>query len=173
MFRLILLSLFVSSLAQAQLTTVPHVDVAQYLGRWYQILRNPQPFEPANCPCAQQTLSLREDGLVGVYNSCNVGSVTGQLTEIRGTARNLEPSSNAKFEVDFGLPQLGQYWIIGLGPQYQFAVVSDPSLRSLYLLSKTPTLTPELEAEALALAAAQVDTSKLRRTEHAGCQYPQ
>ena len=62
--------------SQAELQTVPYVDLSQYAGRWYQIARNPLPFE-GDCYCSQQTLTGLPDGRVGVFNSCNKGSVTG------------------------------------------------------------------------------------------------
>jgi apolipoprotein D and lipocalin family protein len=74
--------------------------------------------------------------------------------------------------VDFNLPHTGQCWIIGVDSQYRYAVVSDPSKQSLYVLSKTPTLEPALYAEAVATAALQLDTSKLILTEQMGCTYP-
>lgn len=155
--------------AHAQLRTVPYVEVERYLGTWYQIARNPLIFE-GNCICSRQILSLGQ-GRVDVYNSCNEPT-TGELREIRGFATNNDPRSNAQFTVDFGLPQKGQYWIIGLDVDYRYAVVSDPSLLSLYILSKTPTLASELYEEAVALAAEQVDVSKLRMTPQTGCAYP-
>lgn len=173
MTRLMFAALFalfgVVQSAQAQLRTVPYVEVERYLGTWYQIARNPLIFE-GNCICSRQVLSLGQ-GRVDVYNSCNEPT-TGQLREIRGFATNNDPNSNAQFTVDFGLPQTGQYWIIGLDVDYRFAVVSDPSLRSLYILSKTPALAPELYEEAVSLAAEQIDVSKLQLTPQAGCVYP-
>jgi apolipoprotein D and lipocalin family protein len=162
-------SLAFSERTYAQLRTVPYVDVARYLGAWYQISRIPLPFE-GNCVCSRQVLSLGE-GRVDVYNSCNEPT-TGELREIRGFATNDDTTTNARFTVDFGLPRLGQYWIIGLGEDYQYAVVSEPSLSSLYILSKTPTLSEELYEEAVALAAEQMDTSRLVMTPQMGCVYP-
>jgi apolipoprotein D and lipocalin family protein len=112
-----------------------------------------------------------EDGTVGVYNTCN-DPTTGELRSISGVATNNDPSTNAQFTVDFGLPHTGQYWIIGLGENYEYAVVSDPSLLSLYILSKTPQLSPDLYAEAVEKAQRQVDVSKLRVTEQRNCEYP-
>lgn len=162
-------SLVFSERSFAQLRTVPYVDVSQYLGTWYQIARNPLMFE-GNCVCSRQVLSLGE-GRVDVYNSCNEPT-TGELREIRGFATNDDTTTNARFTVDFGLPKLGQYWIIGLGENYQYAVVSDPTLASLYILSKTPTLSEELYQEAVAIAAEQMDTSRLVMTPQMGCLYP-
>lgn len=164
-------SFYASTFAYADLITVPFVDVNQYLGTWYQIARNPLPFEDG-CVCSRQVLSLTTDGKVSVYNSCNNLTVEGPLREIRGFATSDDPITNAKFTVDFGLPKKGAYWIIGLDSQYRYAVVSDPTKTSLYVLSKTSELAPHLYEEAIKKASAQLDTSKLTRTLQSNCTYP-
>ncbi len=164
--------LFLTSFASQAVETVEYVDLNQYLGRWYQIARNPMLFEPRNCVCAQQTLTLEDSGVVGVYNSCRKGSPEGELTDIQGTAKVTDPVSNAKLVVDFGLPFKGTYWIIGLHPEYKWAVVTDKDARSLYILSKTPMLSDELYQEALQAAEAQVPINKLLETSQVGCTYP-
>jgi apolipoprotein D and lipocalin family protein len=169
------LLVYVPGFAQSQqpvLETVPFVEVSKYLGRWYQIQRNVLPFEPANCVCAQQTLSVLPSGLVGVYNSCRVGTPDGALREISGTATNDDPNSNSRFTVDFGLGYTGQYWIIGIADDYRYAIVSDPKRYSLYILSKTPTLSEADLLEATSMAARQVPTDKLVSTDQTNCQYP-
>ena len=165
------LFVLLSPSAHAALETVPYVDVSRYLGDWYQVSRNVLPFE-GDCYCSRQRLSLREDGNVAVYNSCNVGSVTGPLSEISGVAISDDTESNAKFTVDFNLPNKGKYWVIALDTDYRYAVVSEPSGRALWVVSKTPVLAPELYEEAVAQAARQVDISKLVSTVQAGCSYP-
>lgn len=154
------------------LQTVPFVDVQKYLGTWYQVSRVVLPFE-GDCACAQQTLGLdTSKGVVTVYNSCNDKSPSGRLREIRGFATNDDPQTNSKFTVDFGLPQTGKYWIVALGANYEYAVVSDPDRKSLYILSKTPELDPALYQEALVKASLQLDTSRLVPTIQNGCSYP-
>ena len=173
LYPILLLWLFNISIASAgQLQTVDYVDPNLYVGRWYQISHNQMPFEPQNCMCAQQTLALQTDGTLSVYNSCNDGSLTGPIREIHGVASNNDPLTNAQFTVDFGLPQKGQYWIIGLAADYHWAVVSDPSGRSLYILSKTPTLSAEDYQIAVNKAEEQVSTQKLKSTIQVGCAYP-
>jgi apolipoprotein D and lipocalin family protein len=171
--------IFLSIIAKAELSqpnspleTVPFVDVSRYLGTWYQIARNPLFFEQG-CVCSRQVLSgPNKAGQVDVYNSCNINSPDGILREIRGTATNEDSTSNAKFKVDFNLPNKGDYWIIGLEENYQFAVVSDPSRKSLYILSKTPTLDPALYQQALDQVKDKIDTSMLLTTMQSGCTYP-
>lgn len=158
-------------LAKADLQTVPQVDVNQYVGRWFQIARNPLFFENG-CVCSVQDLSALPNGTVAVVNTCNFQSPAGALRKISGTATSEDTTTNARFSIDFGLPQKGEYWIIGLDANYRYAVVSDPSRRSLYILSKTPTLDPALYQAAVASAALQVDTSQLLETLQTGCTYP-
>lgn len=167
----LLLSAFSPLISQAEMQTVPYVDVSRYLGTWYQIARKPVPFE-SGCVCSRQILTLREDGNVGVYNSCNDRSPSGAIREIRGFAVNDDPNSNSKFTVDFNQFVKGKYWIIGLDPEYRYAVVSDPNQFSLYILSKTPSLDPELYNEAVAMASTQANTSRLMMTLQEGCNYP-
>jgi apolipoprotein D and lipocalin family protein len=165
------LLIFTPELSSAQLTTVPSVDLGRYAKTWYNIARNPLFFE-MGCVCSRQQLTANSNGVIGVYNSCNDKVVKGPLREIRGTAVSVDPKSNAKLVVDFGLPQKGDYWIIAIDINYRYAVVSDPSLRSLYILSEAPTLSQDLYGEAVLEAGKQVDTSKLLLTEQSGCTYP-
>lgn len=162
---------FLPFTAFAALTTVSAVDIQTYAGRWYQISANPVDYE-VGCHCSQQTLTPLENGKLAVYNSCNRGSVKGPLTEIRGEATNLDPQTNAQYEVDFGLPELAQYWIIGLDPQYRWAVVSEPEMKSLFIISKTPVLSEDLYKQAVAKAGEQVDTRQLKMTIQESCVYP-
>lgn len=158
--------------AIAEPVTVPVVDLAQYVGRWYQISANPTPFQ-VGCHCSQQTLTAQADGNVAVYNSCNLTAIDGKLTDIRGVATSTDKATNARFTVDFNLPWNGDYWIVGLAPDYSWAAVSDSKGDVLYILAKAPTMTPEAyNAAVTAAAAARVDTSKLEQTVQLGCTYP-
>ncbi len=49
-------------------------------------------------------------------------------------------STNSKLRVQFFWPFRGDYWIIDLAPDYSWAVVSDRSRSSLWILSRTPKL---------------------------------
>lgn len=160
-----------STSIHAELQTVPYVDVNQYVGTWYQIAKNPHFFE-AGCVCSMQKLGVLSKDTLSVYNSCNDKTTEGSIRSIEGTAVSDDPVSNSKFTVDFNLSYKGKYWIIGLDPQYRYAVVSDPSMYTLYILSKTPVLSDELYQEAVNEAAKQLDTSKLEKTLQEGCTYP-
>ncbi len=163
-----------SSGAAAEPKTVPYVDLNQYAGIWYQIAHVPLVFEGGTCACARQKLTPGEPGVIKVYNSCNDKNPQGKLKEISGEAYNDDAQSNSKFTVDFHLLFKGSYWVVGLDQEYRYAVVSDSWSYSLYILSKTPTLSPDLYNEAVNIARAQgLNVAKLETTVQAGCQYPQ
>ena len=158
--------------AREDLKTVNAVNVSRYAGTWYEIARNNfLPWE-WGCVCARQVLTPAADGTLGVYNSCNFWTPAGKLRDIKGTAAVSDKSTNAKLTVDFGMPWKGDYWIIALDPEYRWAVVSDPSRWSLYVLSRTPQMDGALYNEAIAQASAQTDTRFLQTTQQLGCSYP-
>jgi lipocalin len=65
------------------------------------------------------------------------------------------------------------YWVIGLAPDYSWAVVTDPDGDLLYIISKTPTLPTAQFNEALKVAAQQRDISQIQLVTHQGCSYPE
>ncbi len=158
-------------LEQPPLRAVEFVDPVRYVGNWYQVAGNPMPFEPERCDCPRQALALGAED-IAVWNTCNIGGAGGPLYSIRGTAKPLD-ATNAKLEVDFGLPRKGTYWVVGLDPDYRWAVVSEPTRTSLYILSKTPVLEESLKQAALQTAAEQLSLERLRWNEHTNCTYPQ
>ncbi len=171
LFCLSILSFSASHADADELKTVDHVELGKYAGTWYQIARKPVLFE-TGCVCSRQKLTPLASGEVGVLNTCNLFSPEGKLVSIEGTATNVDPKGNAKFKVDFGLPNKGDYWIIGLSHDYGWAVVSDPRDTVLYILSKTPELSDDEYSDAIKVAALQRDTSVLEKTLQVGCKYP-
>jgi len=164
---------FISVSAKADIQTVPFVDVNRFLGDWYQISHVPLWFEgSSDCACARQRLTTTpKAGVIGILNTCTKDD--GSPYSIAGTATDDDASTNSKLTVSFeGVPFKGSYWIIGLDAQYRYAVVTDKGGDALYILSRTPTLGKDLYRDAVAMAARQVDTSKLAGTKQTGCNYP-
>ena len=121
--------------------TVDSVDLERYMGRWYEIAALPNFFQRN---CVRDTTAdygLRGDGTVEVVNRCETED--GEVDEARGVARPAGPASNAKLEVSFVNifgKQLfwGDYWIIGLGEDYDHALVGTPSRRWGWILAREP-----------------------------------
>lgn len=121
------------------LETVPRVDLGRYVGTWYEIASYPQPFQKG-CTQTKASYSLRKDGLIDVVNDC---CKDGTKKVARGRARVVDRETNAKLEVSFFGPFWGDYWIVDLGADYEYAVVGHPSRDYLWILSRTPTMDDE------------------------------
>ena len=143
--------------------TVPSVDLARYAGRWYEIARLPNSFQKKCAGGVAATYELRPDGKVAVINECRKAS--GGITRAKGTARIADKKSNAKLKVTFFWPFYGDYWILDLGPNYEYAVVGEPKRRYLWILSRTPQIDDALYQELLAKMAHQgFDTGRMVKT---------
>ena len=152
----------------APLTTVSHVDLDRYQGTWYEIASFPQRFQ-RGCTDTTATYRLRSDGDIAVFNRCRRGGPGGRADSIRGRARVVDSGSNAKLEVSFFRPLWGQYWILELGDDYEYAVVGHPSRDYLWILSRTPTMDRTLYHQVLErLRVRGYDTSRLVPTVHRG-----
>lgn len=129
----------------AELTTVPSVDLDKYKGKWFEIARYPNRFQKKCVGNTTATYNLKEGGTIEVVNECL--KKNGKTDVAKGKARIVDERSNAKLEVRFApaflsfLPMVwGDYWIIDLQKDYEYAVVGDPKREYLWILSRTPEL---------------------------------
>jgi len=149
------------------LQTVPHVDISRYMGKWYEIASFPQRFQK-DCHCTTAEYTLSEKGYVVVENRCHKKSVDGPISYIKGKAFVEKNSGNAKLKVQFFWPFTAKYWIIDLGDDYQYAVVSHPNKKYLWVLSRTPTLDGLTYAKIISRLQEQgFDLNKLHTTQQA------
>jgi len=125
------------------LKTVAEVDLQRYAGVWHEIARLPHRFQKG-CYASRAEYTLRDDGLIGVYNECRKGAADGPIKAVKGKARVVDKQTNAKLEVSFFWPFWGDYWIIDLDPDYQWAVVGHPSRSYLWILNRQETMEAEV-----------------------------
>ena len=146
------------------LQAVPQVDLERYLGTWYELASYPQRFQEG-CTGTSATYTLRSDGEIDVLNKCRKGALDGPEDIAEGRARIVDRTSNAKLEVTFFWPFYGDYWVIDLGPEYEYAVVGHPSREYLWILSRTPAMEDAVYQGILErLRAAGYDTGALQKT---------
>ena len=162
-------SVFVVAFAgamQQPLATVPSVDLKRYAGIWYEIARYPNRFQK---DCASDTTAkytLLPNGTVQVVNSCR--RADGSMNTARGKAKIVDQRSNARLKVTFFWPFYGDYWIIGLAPDYRYAIVGEPKREYLWILSRTARMSDEDYAEAIQqIRDAGYDPDRLMRTPQA------
>jgi len=127
----------------APLATVPAVDLDRYTGRWYEIAKIPNHFQRQCVSDTSANYARNADGSIAVVNRCR--NRDGQFDEARAVARVVDATSNAKLEVSFfsllgWRPVWGDYWVLALGPDYNYAVVGEPGRRYGWILARAPTL---------------------------------
>lgn len=122
-----------------ELKTVDQVDLARYLGKWYDVASFPQWFQ-RGCTAITAEYALKPNGEINVVNSCRKGSLDGKLKVSNGRARVVDTKTNAKLEVSFFGNFWGDYWIVDLGEDYEYSVVGAPSRDYLWILSRTPQM---------------------------------
>jgi apolipoprotein D and lipocalin family protein len=164
---LALLSACMSTPSAFAPVTVPAVDLNRYAGRWYEIARYPNRFQDGSrgiCEGTTATYSLRADGQVSVVNRCVAKTNEGQVERVaNGVAYALPNSGNARLRVSFFWPFYGDYWVIGLDPDYRWAVVGSPGRDYLWILSRESVMPAGAYLQALEIARrAGFDTAKLQ-----------
>jgi apolipoprotein D and lipocalin family protein len=146
------------------LSTVGSVDLSRYAGKWYEIARYPNRFQRDCESDVSAVYTLRANGKVQVVNACR--KKDGSLKEARGTAKVVDRSSNARLKVSFFWPFYGDYWIIGLDPEYRWAVVGEPGRKYLWVLSRATRMDDTEYQKALqVITAASYDPARLVKTK--------
>ncbi|XP_039158030.1 temperature-induced lipocalin-1-like [Eucalyptus grandis] len=157
-------------MAKKEMEVVKGLDLRRYMGRWYEIATFPSRFQPKNGVDTRATYALKEDGTVRVLNET---WANGKRGSIEGTAYKVDPSSNeAKLKVKFYVPPflpivpvVGDYWVLHLDADYQYALVGQPSRNYLWILSRQSHLDDGIYNQ-LVQKAEEVgyDVSKIRKT---------
>ncbi len=150
------------------LEVVAHVDLERYLGTWYEIATIPQRFQKGLVGVSAH-YSLRPDGKIDVINAGRKETLDGKVKSVRGKAWIVDKTTNAKLKVSFFWPFAGDYWIIDLDPDYQWAVVGHPARTYLWVLGRTPQMDGPLYEELLCrIAAKGYDLAKIKKTLQPG-----
>lgn len=149
---------------------VSSVDLNRYSGKWYEIARYPNRFQDQCTGNTTATYTIKEAGNLEVLNQCL--KKDGKLDAAKGAGKVVDRSSNAKLKVRFAPGFLsvfgfvwGDYWIIDLGPNYEYSVVGDPDRKYLWILSREPEIKESVYREILRRVEDQgFDSGKLIKT---------
>lgn len=156
------------------LAPAPAVDLNRYLGTWYEVGSVKQ-FFSLGLVNTTAVYSLNPDGSVRVENSGNYFVNNGPQSRIVGVALPVDATNN-KLNVTFFGPASdnppGNYWIVDLDPDYQWAIVSDPTGFSGFLLSRSQVVSDELYQELLNRASVQGIWGWITRTRQPAAEAP-
>jgi apolipoprotein D and lipocalin family protein len=122
---------------------VQQVDLNRYLGQWYEIAKIPNRFQRQCVSDTSANYARNADGTIAVVNRCRTRD--GQFDEARAMARVIDPRTNARLKVSFfsllgWRPIWGDYWVLALGPDYDYAMVGEPGRHYGWILARTPRL---------------------------------
>jgi len=113
---------------QSELKTVSSVDLKRYGGKWFEIARYPSKFQKQCVGNTTATYTIKTADRIEVLNQCV--KKDGVIADAKGDARIVDKTTNAKLEVRFAPKFLsfissvwGDYWIIDLDENYQYAAV--------------------------------------------------
>lgn len=145
---------------------VTDFDVSRYLGTWYEIARLDHSFE-RGLENITAEYSLREDGGVSVLNR-GYSVADGDWKSAEGKAYFVGPSDEGHLKVSFFGPFYGSYIVFHLDQaDYRYAFISGPDTSYLWLLSRTPTVAPEVLQKFTRMAAARgFDSDQLIYVKH-------
>ena len=124
-------------------STVKELDLERYMGKWYEIARFDHRFE-RNLVGVTATYSLRNDGKITVINAGYKNSFDGKYKKSKGKAKQPNPEEPGKLKVSFFLFFYADYFILELDENYQWALIGSSSDKYLWILSRTPQLSPEM-----------------------------
>ena len=148
------------------LPVVSKVNLDKYAGLWYEIAHLPTWYQK-NCYDTKAVYKKNPNGTIDVTNTCKKGSMTGKEQIAKGTAYVKDKKTKAKLQVKFQWPFKGDYWILKLGDDYEYALVGTPSRKNLWILSRKPKLDKKIVKRMIAYAEEYgFNTDQLIFTEH-------
>lgn len=116
----------------------------KYLGKWYEIARIDHRFEKGLSKVSAE-YSLKDGGGIKVLNR-GYSAKDNKWSESVGKAYFVGSDNQAYLKVSFFGPFYGSYIVFELDQEnYQYALVSGPDKSYFWLLSRTPTMNPELQ----------------------------
>jgi len=149
--------------------TVPSLDLARYMGTWYEISAIPS-LPQRGCVDTVVHYRLASDGGFELLNTC---WKSDKYKPYHGMAKPTDPKNPARFHAKFILFLGSDYWIVDLDPEYRWAAVGVKSRKQLWVISREPSLDDKVYAGILERAKANgFDVSKLVRTPRAGHKPP-
>ena len=135
-------------------TPVPRLDLKQFSGTWYEIARYPLKREKT---CIGDAFNLIAAGdkpnRLLLVASCKTRTTYPNVRN--ANLRSQDKSGDGKLKLSFTWPFSSKYWVLALGPDYQWSLIGSPNRKNLWIFSRSATLKPDILAEIESQAAAQ------------------
>lgn len=138
------------------------VDLDRFMGIWYVMGSVPSIFDSA--PYNSQITYQRAERGISINYRFNAGDFNGKERSISVRAMVDNPGINSDWSVTFVTwPFESDYKIIHLEPDYSVAVIGQPSLKNVWILSRTKSIDdPVFSDIILYLQSLGYDVGKIR-----------
>ncbi len=150
----------------ASVTAIPHraagqtaqpvstLDLTRFEGEWYEVAHLPTKSEKH---CVRDTIVLYaaryKPRQFQVVTTCKTKQGFSDVKNMNG--KRADKSSDGKLKVTTIWPFCVQEWVLALGDNYEWALVGSPNHKLLWVLSRSPSLAPEVLIAIEAKATAQ------------------
>ena len=144
------------------ITTVQHVDLPRFMGRWYVIASIPT-FLEKDAYGAIESYKLNADGTVATTFTFRKGSLDGPLKSMtpRGTVR---ATTNATWSMQFVWPFKAEYLISYLDDSYSVTIIARSKRDYVWIMARAPAIADAEYDRLVALVKEWgYDTSRLRK----------
>jgi apolipoprotein D and lipocalin family protein len=141
-------------------TPVAKLDPNRLIGTYYEISRYPIKREK-QCLADEKILYALGDkrNSFQIVTSCEVKEDYFNYWDKKG---KFDDAADGKLRLNWLWPFTTRYWILAIAPDYSWALVGTPNHKSLWILSHTPTLAPDVLSGIQSQATAQgFNTAKL------------
>lgn len=123
---------------------VDKLDMSRYSGTWFEVARLPNKLQARCRYDVTATYRLKADGTVTVLNRCvdaseHVKVAVGRATPLAGDPARLRLSYVPDW-LSWWPGTHSDHWVVMLDDDYRYAVVSDSTRTSLWILSRAPSL---------------------------------
>jgi apolipoprotein D and lipocalin family protein len=141
-------------------TAVPQLDPKRLIGTYYEIARYPIRREK-ECLGKEMVLYALGDkhNSLQIVTACQLKE---DVTTYWNSQGKFSDSADGKIRLSAFWPFTTKYWVLAIAPDYSWGLVGNPNHKSLWILSHTPTLPPDVLSAIQSQATAQgFDTAKL------------
>lgn len=146
-------------------SVVEKLEIEKYLGQWYEIARFDHSFEKGLVGVTAN-YSFRKDGKIKVVNSGFNETLDGKRSESIGKAKVPNTAAPSKLKVSFFWFFYGDYFVMELDEDYDWAVIGSSSDKYLWILSRTQKMDEAIYKDLLdRLTKRGYDVTKLIEVE--------
>ena len=130
---------------RSSVTAVTQLDESRLQGTWYELAS--YPVKRAR-HCVSNPIELIAPGdkpkQLLLVDACS--NKQGYTDARNTTASAQDKHGDGEFKIKYFFLFSRKYWVLALGPNYEWALIGSPNHKTLWVYSKTPTLSPDVLA---------------------------